>query len=130
MSGQLFQLGSGERRRGGFGGFGRPQRTAGAGGPGQQTGVNQPLQRLVGRAVNDFQAHGRQRVPLAGAEVFLVQGAKLLAVLGGIALDHDVQDRVRGVVRVALLAAEQGAVDALAGRRRRSRAGGRPAAEV
>jgi hypothetical protein len=35
--------------------------------------------------------------------------------LRGIALDDDVEDRVRGVIRVALFTAEQGAVDAFLG---------------
>ena len=95
VGGELLQFGGGERRRRGFGGFGRPEGAAGASGLGEQAGVNEPLQRLVGRAVNHFQAHGGQRVPLARAEVFLVQGVELLAVLRGVALDHDVKHRMR-----------------------------------
>ena len=95
MAGEPFQLGWRERRRRRLRGFVRPQGPDGAGGPGQQAGVDQALQGLVGRTVNHFEPHGGQRVRLAGAEVLRVQGAKLLAVLRGIALDHDVEDRMR-----------------------------------
>ena len=72
------------------------------------------MQRLVGRTVNDFQADRSEWVPTAWAKVFLVQGAKLLAAKRGIPLDHDVKHRMRGILRIALLAAEQRAVDPLA----------------
>jgi hypothetical protein len=73
------------------------------------------LQGFVGGAVDHFQAHGGQWVPLARAEVFSVQSVELLPVLRGIALNHDVKDRVRGIIRVALFAAEQRAVDTFLG---------------
>ena len=92
VGGEFFQFGSGERRRRGFSGVGGPEGAGGAGGLRQQAGVNEPLQGLVGRAVDHFQAHGSERVPLARAEVFLVQRAELLAVLRGIALDDEVKD--------------------------------------
>ena len=57
MDREFFQLRRGERARDSLGGFVRPERPAGTRGLRDQAGVNEPLQRLVGGAVDDFQAH-------------------------------------------------------------------------
>ena len=50
---------------------------------------------------------------MAGTEVLLVERTEFLAPLRGVPLDHDIEDRMRAVVRVALFAAQQRAVYAL-----------------
>ena len=94
----------------GFGGFARPERSSGTRGLGDQAGIDQPLQRLVRGALDDFQTHRRKWIRLA--EVFLVQRAEFLAPLGGIAVHHQVKNRMRTVVRITLFTAEQRAIDA------------------
>jgi len=58
MAVDFLQFGRRERRRGGgFGVLGRPERAAGSCGAGEQPGLDQPLQGLISRTVDDFQAH-------------------------------------------------------------------------
>ena len=67
-----------------------PERAGGAGGPGHQSRLDQPLQGFVRGAVNDFQAHGRERVRLAGAKIILMQRVEFFAPLGGVAFHDDI----------------------------------------
>ena len=85
----------------------RKERPAGPGRGGDQPGGDQALQGFVGRAVDDFELHRGQRIGLAGAKVFLVQGREFFPPLRGVAVDDEVQHRVRAVLRVTLLATEQ-----------------------
>ena len=94
--------------------FERKKRAAGAGGLGDEAEFDEPLQSFVGCAIDNLHAHWRKRVRLAGAEVFLVQAAQALAPFGGVSLHHQVEDGVIALMRIALLAADQRAVDALA----------------
>src|SRR5204862_3094840 len=70
----------------------------------------------VGGTIDHFESDRRQRIGLARSKIFLLERAKLLAPLGSVAVHDDIEDGMRAVVRVTLLATKQGALDALARR--------------
>jgi hypothetical protein len=72
------------------------------------------LDGFIGGAVDDFEPYGGERVGVF--EVLLVQFGQARTPLGGVAVHDDVEDAVRASLRIAFLAADEGAVDPLARR--------------
>lgn len=82
----LFLLGKRNRHRAIRGWIEKPRRPRGAG---HQAGFFQPLQRFVGRVINDFQHYGRKRIGTPDAEKFLMNGDEFLHPDPGIAIHHN-----------------------------------------
>jgi len=83
-------LGFGQRRRLRGGRVGRQQRSNGPSRSGNQPELDQAIESLIRRPVDNFQSYRRQRIGLSGRKVFFVQAAQFLEPLGGIPFDNDV----------------------------------------